>query len=62
MNEVTTAATQPTGDPGVDALVELVVQTGQLPVGDHKALYATVLAGLESELNADPAAALKGAS
>lgn len=62
MNEAIAGASQPTGDPGVDALVELAAQAGRLPVGDHKELYATVLAGLESELNADPAAALKGAS
>lgn len=53
---------QPTGDPAVDALVARSAQAGQLPVGDHKELYATVLVGLESELNADPSAALKGVS
>ena len=53
---------QTTGDPAVDALVARAAQAGQLPVGDHKELYATVLAGLESQLNADPAAALKGVS
>ncbi|WP_104111458.1 hypothetical protein [Arthrobacter sp. N199823] len=62
MNEEIIAASQPTGDPGVDSMVELAAQAGQLPVGDHKELYATVLVGLESELNADPSAALKGVS
>ncbi|MEO6530979.1 MAG: hypothetical protein ABI563_18000 [Specibacter sp.] len=62
MNAAITGASQPTGDPGVDALVELAARSGRIPVGDHKELYATVLAGLECELNADPATALKGAS
>lgn len=62
MNAVANGASQPTGDAGVDALVGLAAQAGQRPVGEHKELYATVLAALESELNADPAAALKGAS
>ncbi|WP_272946729.1 hypothetical protein [Arthrobacter alpinus] len=36
MNEAIIAASQPTGDPGVDSLVELAAQAGQLPVGTTK--------------------------
>lgn len=50
----------PTGDPGVDALVALAAQTAQLPAGEHQGRYTEVLAGLERELDADPAAALRG--
>lgn len=53
------AASQPTGDPAVDALVALAAQTAQLPAGEHKARYTQVLNGLEHELDADPAAALR---
>lgn len=53
------AASQPTGDPAVDALVALAAQTAQLPAGEHKARYTQVLNGLEHELAADPAAALR---
>lgn len=52
------AAVAPTGDPAVDALVALAGQTGELPAGEHKALYSRVIEGLERELDADPAAGM----
>lgn len=56
------AASQPTEDPAVDALVALAAQTAQLPSGEHKARYTQVLVGLEHELDADPAASVGGAA
>ena len=53
----TQGASQPTGDPAVDALVVLARQTAHLPVAEHKARFTEVLTGLERELDADPAAA-----
>ena len=52
----------PTGDPGVDALVELAARASGLPVGEQQERYAQVLAGLERELDADPGAAITAAA
>lgn len=52
----------PTGDPGVDALVELAARASGLPVGEQQELYAQVLAGLERELDADPGAVMTAAA
>ncbi|ALV44836.1 hypothetical protein MB46_04250 [Arthrobacter alpinus] len=52
----------PTGDQGVDALIAMAAQTAQLPADEHKALYSSVLAGLEQELNTDPQTHLSGAA
>ncbi|MBP2415074.1 hypothetical protein JOF48_003873 [Arthrobacter stackebrandtii] len=49
-----------TGDPAVDALVDHAAQAAQLPAGEHRERYAQVLDGLERELDADPAAAMRG--
>ncbi len=51
----------PTGDPSVDALVELAARASRLPVGEQQERYAQVLAGLERELDADPRAAMTAA-
>ncbi|MDJ0318245.1 hypothetical protein [Arthrobacter antibioticus] len=51
---------QPTGDPAVDALIELAKETLQSPVSQHKERYTQTLEGLERELDADPAVAMSG--
>lgn len=61
MNAFNNGITEPTGDASVDALVALVAQTVNQPVGEHQELYASVLAGLERELNADPGTGREGA-
>lgn len=52
----------PTGDHAVDALIATAAQSAHLPADEHKALYSSVIAGLEQELNADPQTQLSGAA
>lgn len=61
-SEAGTATSLPTGDHAVDALISTAAQTAQLPADEHKALYSSVIAGLEQELNSDPHTQLSGAA
>ncbi|WP_449372442.1 hypothetical protein [Arthrobacter psychrolactophilus] len=56
------ATSLPTGDHAVDALIATAAQSAQLPADEHKALYSSVIAGLEQELNSDPHTQLSGAA
>lgn len=50
-----------TKDAAVDRLIEAAEAARDLPVGEHLAVYAEVLAGLKAELDADPETALRAA-
>ncbi|MCU6479114.1 hypothetical protein [Arthrobacter sp. A2-55] len=45
-----------TGDAAVDALVAKAAEAAVLPTVDHNALYTGILAGLQEQLDANPAA------
>ncbi len=59
--EAGTETSLPTGDHAIDALISMAARTAQLPADEHKALYSSVIAGLEQELNTDPQTHLSGA-
>jgi hypothetical protein len=50
----------PTGDPAVDAVITKASAAATIPTADHNALYGELLADLQHELDADPAARMTG--
>lgn len=51
---------QPTGDPGVDAIVARAAGASALPTGGHNLLFTSLMEALQRELDADPAADMAG--
>ncbi len=51
-----------TGDPAVDAIVARVAEVAELPTAGHIELYASLMEGLQRELDADPVAAVRDAA